>query len=189
MESKLSGQNEVLGRAAELGIEAVVLNPASIMGPGDINPGSALNRLHRMVLRLPLLPSFSGTLGVVDVRDVSRAAVMALCRGEPGRCYLLAAANVSYADVLRTMAHHLLLRRRVVTLPGWLTRAAAEATEALASARRATPALPAAYGQLSAWRCAYRSARSRAEFGDMYRPFDRTVADGCDFFLANCLNN
>lgn len=185
MESKLRGQNDVLGRAAELGIDAVVLNPASMMGPGDPGPNSALNRLHRMVMQSPLLPSFSGTLGVVDVRDVALAAVRALRTGQTGRCYLLVAANVSYADVLRTIAHHMHLRRRVVPLPGWLVLAAARATEALASVSGGAPALPGAYGELSTWRCAYRNSRSCADFGDIYRAFDQTIADGCEFYLAN----
>lgn len=185
MESKLAGQEEVLRRAHASGLEAVVLNPASIMGPGDPVFSSALNRLHRLVLSSPVLPSFSGSLGVVDVRDVAEITVKAVERGEPGRCYLLSGANVSYRAVLTAMARAMGLRRVVFTLPGWLLTGVGWAAEAAATAFGRPPALTESYGRLSGWRCGYTSERSCREFAHTYRAFETTIADGCRYYLEN----
>ncbi|MFO7650110.1 MAG: NAD-dependent epimerase/dehydratase family protein [bacterium] len=185
MESKIAGQSEVLRRVESDGLNAVVLNPASIMGPGDPTPSSAHNRLHAFVRSSPVLPSFRGSLGVVDVRDAAEIAAKAVQQGVPGRCYLLSGSNVSYPDVLAAMARAMGLRRVVVVLPGWMLAGAGWAAEGLAAAVGRPPALAESYGRLSAWRCCYTNERSCGEFAHTYRAFETTVADGCRYYLEN----
>jgi len=49
MTSKRRGQDIVERAGRERGLRAVILNPASIMGPGDHNPATPHNQLYKMM--------------------------------------------------------------------------------------------------------------------------------------------
>lgn len=83
-------------------IEHVILNPSLILGPAAPAPfdrnAAAPARVLEPLLQgeLPVAPS--GGVSFVDVRDVADAVLAGLLRGHPGRRYLLAAANWTFAD-------------------------------------------------------------------------------------------
>ena len=100
--SKRLEEKEVLSRDAKDRIEAVVLNPSLLLGPGDergSSSGDVLKILHR---RLPALTE--GTVALVDVRDVAPAFVAALERGRRGQRYLLNGANMSVRSFVERVA-------------------------------------------------------------------------------------
>jgi dihydroflavonol-4-reductase len=182
MSSKSSGQAEVLRRVTEQGLSAVVINPASIMGPGDDDPASAQNRLYGMVCSSPVLPSFSGGLGVVDVRDVADMTVAAIANGVSGRCYLAVGANLSYRSVLLAIADALGLRRSVVGLPRWLLSVAGRAAEAASGLSGKPAPLTRSYAELSPWHCYYDNSRSCEDLRHSYRCFRQTVSEGSRYY-------
>ena len=80
---------EKIVRAANCSeLETVVLNPTSIIGPGDYKPSligrTIINLYHK---RLPAL--VSGGYDFVDVRDVAQAAINAISMAKAGEKYLL----------------------------------------------------------------------------------------------------
>ena len=90
--SKHLQEQEVLRRDAAGRIEAVVLNPSLLLGPGDerlSSTGDVLKVLHR---RVPALTE--GTVAFVDVRDAAPAFVAALTQGGHGKRYLLNGCNL-----------------------------------------------------------------------------------------------
>jgi dihydroflavonol-4-reductase len=83
-ESELLVKNAVLNK----GLNAIILNPTSIIGPFDFKPslmGSALIKLFTR--KLPAL--VVGGYDWVDVRDVCQGAINAINRGTPGEKYIL----------------------------------------------------------------------------------------------------
>ncbi len=89
--SKLYQEREVLRRSGE--IDAVILNPSLLLGPGDervSSTGDVLDVLHR---RVPALAG--GSVALVDVRDAAPAFARALDAGQPGERYLLNGANMA----------------------------------------------------------------------------------------------
>ncbi len=96
--AKLFAEDAVLASP----LSTVVLNPSLLLGPVAPPPfdqnGTARARLLEPLLasELPVAPS--GGVSFVDVRDVADAALVALLRGHPGRRYLLAGANWTFAD-------------------------------------------------------------------------------------------
>jgi dihydroflavonol-4-reductase len=184
MISKRLGQDIVERAVRSRGLRAVILNPASIMGPGDDNLGTPHNKLYEGVYRGMLLGSFAGGLGVVDVRDVASIADRALTGGRVGEKYLLVGANLSYPDVLRLIGRHLGRRVYPFRVPSVILIGAGVALEMLSQLTRQRPLLTYAYGRLSGWTTYYSGAKSRRDFDHAYIPVDRTIGDACRYFEA-----
>lgn len=83
------------------GLQAVILNPAHIVGRYD--PGN-WSRMIRMVhqRRLPGIPSGSGTF--CHAEQVALAHIAAAERGKLGDNYLLPGTDASFAEVIRLIA-------------------------------------------------------------------------------------
>lgn len=85
--SKLAGQQVALS-ANEDGMEVIVINPTSIIGPYDFKP----SRMGKVIIdlykgKLPFI--FNGGFDFCDCRDVAAATVNAIKMGRPGQSYLL----------------------------------------------------------------------------------------------------
>jgi len=182
MTTKREGQVIVEEGVRERGLPAVILNPASIMGPGDHNPQTPHNRLYRSICRGRLFGSFSGGLSVVDVRDLAAIIIKALDLGRIGEKYLVVGANLGYAEVIRMISRVCGRRAYPFSIPAPLVTAAGGLLELASRATRRRPLLTAAYGRLSGWRAYASNAKSRAEFGHEYMPVERTIADGWAYF-------
>jgi dihydroflavonol-4-reductase len=187
MVSKHDGQRVVEEAVAQRGLPAVIINPASIMGPGDPNPNTPHNQLYRNIYNGPMLGCFAGGLAVVDVRDLCQLIVAALQGDQPGQAYLAIGANLTYREVVQTIARAAQRKAYPFALPGWIFFVAGLFMEALAAITRKRPLLTAAYGRLSAWRAYYSNHKSVQAFGIAYRPFAQTVADTCRYYESHFL--
>lgn len=80
------------------GLDAVIVNPAVIMGPRDVNfgTGSILTELkkHAILVYPP------GGVSVIDVGDVAEGHIAAAERGRTGARYILSGENLWHRDVL-----------------------------------------------------------------------------------------
>ncbi len=136
--AKVRSERLALRLGRELGVDVVVLNPTGILGPHDhrITPTTAF--LRDVLKGGPVLP---GSQNLVHVRDVARAHVLAVERGEPGERYLVGGANVT-AEALIGHVFELTGRRpRVLRGPRWLFLAVGWAMERVARMRGGEPAL------------------------------------------------
>lgn len=182
MESKHEGQRIVEEAVQQEGLDAVILNPASIMGPGDLRIETPHNQIYKKVYAGTMVGSFSGGLAVVDVRDLSEIIIKSIERGSAGTRYLVVGANVSYQEVLREIA--LFADRRVAPfkVPAFLLSVAGLFMELLSVLTQKRPLLTYAYGRLSGWSTYYTNQRSRDAFYHTYRSFPTTIKDSCAFF-------
>ncbi len=183
MASKRRGQDIVERAIRERGLKAVILNPASIMGPGDDNPATPHNELYKRICRRTQIGSFAGGLAIVDVRDLVAIILEALDgRGRDGESYLVVGANLAYSDVVRRISRACGRKAYPVPVPPlWLT-AAGRLLERAAHRTGRRPLLTAAYGRLSGWTAYYDNTKSRREFGHTYIDADTTIADGWAYF-------
>jgi dihydroflavonol-4-reductase len=88
--------------AAGSGLDAVIVNPAYMLGPWDWKPSSG-----RMLLQIAggwakLAPP--GGNDFCDVRDVATGILSALARGQRGRRYILSGEYMSFLDAWRMFA-------------------------------------------------------------------------------------
>ncbi|WP_263063170.1 NAD-dependent epimerase/dehydratase family protein [Dickeya dadantii] len=98
--SKLLAE-ELVYRACDRGLSAVILNPTEVLGAYDYSM-----QWGRMVLavnynQLPFLPP--GGASFCGAGDVGDAHVSALTKGHSGERYLIAGANVRYTELINTI--------------------------------------------------------------------------------------
>ena len=183
MASKRRGQDIIERAVREGGLRAVILNPASIMGPGDHNPATPHNELYRRISRGPLIGSFAGGLAIVDVRDLVSIILKALeGRGRDSESYLIVGANLSYRDVIRRISRACGRRAYPFPVPAPLLAAAGHVLERASRRTGRRPLLTAAYGRLSGWTAFYDNAKSCREFNHVYIDVEKTVRDGWVYF-------
>lgn len=183
MASKRRGQDIVERAVRERGLRAVILNPASIMGPGDHNPATPHNAIYRRISGRTQIGSFAGGLAVVDVRDLVHIILKALeGRGRDGECYLVVGANLAYREVVRRIARACGRKAYPVPVPAPVLAAAGSLLERRSRRSRQAPLLTAAYGRLSGWTAHYDNAKSRRDFDHAYIDIDRTIADGWAYY-------
>jgi dihydroflavonol-4-reductase len=127
--TKVESERLVL-KAAQEGLDVVVLSPTAILGPHDYKPShlgqSLLDLYHN---RLPAL--IRGGFNWVDVRDVAAAAITATERGRTGERYILSGTWRSLPEMAALVGH---INGRGGTrpvLPSWVARAAAGITGGL----------------------------------------------------------
>jgi dihydroflavonol-4-reductase len=182
MTTKHAGQR-VVEEAVEKGrLDAVIVNPASIMGPGDPVLATPHNQLYASVYRGTMMGCFAGGLAIVDVRDLADIILAALEKGTAGERYLAVGWNLPYTEVIRAMGKHAGKRVWPFVVPAAVLTAAGFLLELVSAVTARRPLLTAAYGRLSGWATYYSNEKSRRAFGHEYIPFEKTVQDSCRYF-------
>jgi nucleoside-diphosphate-sugar epimerase len=110
--TKHLSEQQVLDAARDGQLDAVVLNPANVLGPGDWRNWS---RLFQLIYQnsLPGAPPAGGSF--CDVREVARAHVAAFHEGRTGQRYLLGGQYARFMEVISIAGE--ILDRRVPTRP------------------------------------------------------------------------
>lgn len=113
---------------AKRGLNASVVFPSGIIGPGDSGKGSITNMLLSFLAgKLPV--AVKGGYDFVDVRDVASGIAACAEHGLPGRGYILSGHYASIRDILEAAKKTLNLRRAVSYMPICLARIVAPVYE------------------------------------------------------------
>jgi dihydroflavonol-4-reductase len=100
--SKFLAEQEAV-RAAEQGLQVIILNPTTPVGPGDVKPTPTGRIIVDFLNRK--FPAYVDTgLNLVDVSEVARTHVSALTVGQTGRRYILGGENLSLKQILDKMS-------------------------------------------------------------------------------------
>ena len=165
--TKHEGEQVALA-AASAGADVVVVNPAFVLGAGDVNRASTFT--VDLYLRGLLRISIDGGLSFVHVDDVAAGIAIAAERGRSGERYLLANrdGNLSHDEFFRRVGEVTGIRRRIVHVP---RRAALVGASLLR-----WPVKPGQVRTSSHWWFGDPSKAER-ELGYANRPLDETIAD------------
>jgi nucleoside-diphosphate-sugar epimerase len=98
--SKYGAEREVW-RGMEEGLNAFVVNPSVILGPGETNSGLA--KMVNVVMKGLRFYS-TGTNGFVDVRDVVRVMIGLMENGIEGERFIVSEGNHSYREIFSLIA-------------------------------------------------------------------------------------
>ncbi len=128
--TKTLAEKMVLNETADGRMDAVVLNPTHIIGPGDRRNWA---RLIQMLARrkLPAIPPGGGSFA--DVRSVAAGHIVAFEHGRSGENYLLGGDNLSFAQFIEKTAEKLAVRpprmalsekalMRIARFKDWMSR-------------------------------------------------------------------
>lgn len=114
--SKFQSEMEVWRGATE-GLNAVVVNPTVVIGPGQWNSGSG--QIFGTISKgFPFYTT--GITGYVDVRDVAKAMIIAMEKEMWGKKYILNGENISHKEVFETIAHELGKKPPTIYVRPWM---------------------------------------------------------------------
>ena len=167
---------ELVFDAAERGLNASIVFPSGIIGPGDIQGGSFTSMAKSFLAgRLPL--AVRGGYDFVDVRDVAKGILACSESGEPGKGYILSGHYITIRKMLQFVGKAAKLKFRPICLPLSLAKLAAPYYERRSLKKRKplffTPysvAVLASHGQFS------HAAASKC-FAYQPRPMEETLWD------------
>lgn len=115
---------ELVFDAAERGLNAGIVFPSGIIGPGDVQGGSFTSMVRSFLAgRLPF--AVRGGYDFVDVRDVAKGILACSESGEPGKGYILSGHYITIRKMLQLVGKAAKLKYRPVCLPLGLARLAA----------------------------------------------------------------
>ena len=172
-ESKRAAELEVLRAVAE-GLDAVIVNPALVFGPGRSGEGTTALVERVAAGRVAVAPP--GGTAVVDVEDVALGLRAALARGATGERHVLAAENLPWPQILALLADAFdVAPPRWTASPRLLTLAGAIA-EAASAVTGADPGLTRATARTAASTYRYSNRKAVEELGLRFRPFAATTA-------------
>jgi len=159
-------------------IDAVVVNPGNVLGPGDRHNWS---RLFRMVSResLPGVPPGGGNF--CDVREVARAHVQAWHRGETGQRYLLGGEYASYLQVIALAGDILGKAVPKKPTPAWLLRAVAHGKSVVAAISGTEPDLTPEGAAIATHSIRCDSGKAQRQLGYRGAPLRTMVQDTIDW--------
>jgi dihydroflavonol-4-reductase len=164
-------------------IRGIIVNPTFVLGPYCTSPGAArslFSYINKAPRRYP-----SGGINVVGAGDAAGAAVRALGRGRPGRCYILGGHNVGHKELFEKIAEalgvppatkewndrSLLARGFLGSIHGKLTGRRPPVTREIA--------------RVLSTGMYYDSSRATSELDLTVTPLDAIVEDACRCFRDN----
>jgi dihydroflavonol-4-reductase len=173
--SKRLQEQEVLRRSQKGEIDAVVLNPSLLLGPGDERLSSTTDVLNILNGRLPALTD--GTAAIVDIRDCAPAFVAALTKGQRGQRYLLNAANMKVRTFVERVANAGDVAIPKLVLPTKWAIASAKVLEGVFHAIKRSPPIDVASVEIGChhWDC--DASLAKAELGFSPRDPQKTIQD------------
>jgi dihydroflavonol-4-reductase len=182
--SKFEAERAVLAAAHARGLEVVVVNPASVQGPGRAT-GTA--RLLLDYLNGKLKYVVDATISLVDIADCIEGHLLAESRGEPGERYVLSGATLTVRDGMQLLERLTGVDESVRSLPPALAFAAAAAVEMGARLRRRNPRVCRELVRTALYGHAYDGSRATRELGLRYTPVEETMRRTIEWFVEQSL--
>jgi dihydroflavonol-4-reductase len=183
--SKSLGQQFVTAAVRDRGLDAVVLNPTSVLGPWDYKPslqGKMLLDLYKG--KIPALPP--GGYDWVDNRDVAATACTAMMSGKPGDSYLLSGHYASILDFVRLAGTVTGRPMPKLVLPSWLLKSVVPLLETWGRVAGQPPLFTReALSHLETGHPGISSQKAALELGHQSRPLEVTLRDTFNWFVRN----
>ncbi len=182
--SKFQAEEVVRSLITERGLPAVIVNPSTPVGPGDLKPTPT----GRLILEAARghMPGYVDTgLNVVHVDDVAAGELTAAELGRIGERYILGGENLSLAEILAEVARAVGKRPPRLKVPYPVAFAAAALGTAMASVTGREPLTTLDGVRMSKKKMYFSSAKAARELGYRARPARDAIVDAVSWFTAS----
>ncbi|CAA7620932.1 hopanoid-associated sugar epimerase [Magnetospirillum sp. SS-4] len=182
-QSKFLAEEAVRRMVAEDGLPAVIVNPSTPVGPGDVKPTPT----GRMIVEAASgrMPAYVDTgLNIVHVEDVAEGHLLAMEKGRVGERYILGGDNMSLAGILAEIARITGGRPPVMKLPRAPLYPLAVAAEAWARISGKEPFVTVDGLRMSRWHMFFSSAKAERELGYRHRSAHEALKAAVEWFQA-----
>lgn len=177
--SKYKAEMEVW-RAAEEGLNVVIVNPGVILGVGDWNKGSC--KLFQLVWKgMPFYTE--GVNGYVDVKDVARAMVNLTEQSIFGQRFVLVGQNVNMHWYLDTVATLLGKKKPTIRVNRFLSQLAWIVDGLKGKITGKKPSLTKETARASMNQFYYSAAKIERTLNFVFTPMEETLKETCVQYL------
>jgi dihydroflavonol-4-reductase len=178
--SKYEAERAVVETAAELGVDVVYVNPASVQGPGR---ATGSTRLLLDYLNGKLKVVVDSTLSLIDIADCTAGHLLAASKGKPGERYVLSGATLTVREGLALLGRLAGVELPVRTMPPLLVMTVATVVEAVARLRRQSPPVCRELARTLTHGHAYNGSKAAVELGLRYTPIEETLRRTIDWWV------
>ena len=180
--SKYGAEREVW-RGMEEGLNAVIINPSVILGPGYWDDNSGLFRLVWKGLKYYT----PGINGFVDVRDVAKAMTEAMKGDHFNERFIVSSENISYQQLFTLMAKYLNKPAPTVNVPSVISNIVWRIEAARSFLTGSTPELTREMATTTSNKYFYSNEKSRKNLGFEFISIENSIKDTCKLFLKDLL--
>jgi dihydroflavonol-4-reductase len=173
---------EVAREAAKNGQEVVIVNPAVIVGPRDLNWGSGSIIREIVQRRVPGAPP--GGVNYVAVEDVVAGHIAAAEKGRSGERYILSGENLTHRQLMDIVARVVGAPSPRWNMPRWLFPPLAFAAD-LASRLGVKLPIDARQLLLSREFIWFDNTKARRELDLPHTPIEQAVRQAYEWYVAN----
>ncbi|PIS11510.1 MAG: dihydroflavonol 4-reductase [Bdellovibrio sp. CG10_big_fil_rev_8_21_14_0_10_47_8] len=167
-------------------VDAVMLNPSTIYGPGDAKKGSRKTQVKVARGEFPFYTS--GGVNVVSVHDAVDGILSAWKKGRTGERYILAGENILIKDLFAIIARCAGERPPTLELPTSALHAMGIFGDILA-----TVGLPSSISRENAWSSTlyhwFDSSKAQSELDFKPRPAEMAIAESVEWMRTHGLLN
>jgi dihydroflavonol-4-reductase len=182
--TKVAGERAVQ-EAIQQGLDAVIVNPTSVVGPIDHKPG-AMGTALLMMCRRDIPGLVDAGFDFVDVRDVCAGAIGAAKTGRKGERYLLGSRWASICELGAIATDEAGVKPPRLVFPIWLAQVGAPFAVLWARLRKTRPVFtPESMHTLKEGHHDIRHDKAARELGYTARPLEETVRDSVRWFQEN----
>lgn len=179
--SKHAAEREIWRGIAE-GLNAVIVNPSVILGPGNWQSGSS--ELFALVWRgMPFYTE--GITGYVDVRDVVKAMIMLMEKKLYGQRYIISSENLSYRQLFTWIAEGLKKKPPHIHVHPWIGELAWRWYWLIAKVQGKKPAITKETARSSQTIRYFTAEKISSQTAFQFIPMQTSIDDICRQFLAD----
>jgi len=183
-QSKFAAEQVVRDLIAKRRLPAVIVNPSTPVGPGDVKPTPT----GRLIVEAAKgkMPGYVDTgLNIVHVDDVADGELMAAEHGIIGERYILGGENLALAEILAEVARVAGRRAPSLKIPYAVVLPIAAGAEMMARLTGREPFTTLDGVRMSRKKMYFSSAKAIRELGYAPRPATLAIADAIEWFEAN----
>ena len=178
--SKYWAEQEAV-KAHQAGLDIVIVNPSTPIGPWDIKPTPTGDILLRFLRQK--MPAYVNTgLNIIDVKDVAWGHLLALEKGEKGERYILGNQNLTLKELLQILSDITGLPVPQHTLPLWLPLTIAWIEEWLLEPLGKSPTIPIDGVRMSRHPMYYQATKASQKLGLPQSSIKNAIQEAVDWF-------
>jgi len=181
--TKAEASQIVLDAVRQRGLDASIVCPTGIFGPGDYAYGPVVSFVIEYV-KGALPAGIAGSFNAADVRDLASGVIACVDRGRPGESYILGNECVTMRDMFRCISAASGAPEVKLIIPAWFAYAMAVLGGAFAAFTRKRSVFTtfAVYNLVR--NNAFSSEKAKRELGYSSRPFAQTMSDTVAWLIA-----
>lgn len=177
--SKYGAEREVW-RAIEEGLNAVIINPSIILGPGEVNSGST-----KLIKTVDDGLKFytPGINGFVDVRDVVEIMLQLMSDDISAERFIVSSENLNYKTLFEYIAHFLNKPTPKYKANKWMSEMAWRFEFLKSKVTGIKPLITKETARTAGNDYKYSNLKSVNQLQHNYIPIKKSIEDACNYFL------